>query len=55
MTGMLPEDAATQLIPVKLTPRQVETIHRTDEPMSTWVREAVEQRLLRDIPSYGAS
>lgn len=46
-------DLATQTVSVKLTPRQVETIHLTDEPVSTWIREAVEQRLAREIPSYG--
>ena len=48
---MIPHDeAATVLVPVKLTPRQLEELKAMDTPISEWVRAAVEDRLVRESP-----
>lgn len=39
-------------IPIKLYPRQAKAIRRTNEAFSTWIREAVERRLIEEDEDY---
>jgi hypothetical protein len=47
-----PDDQANQLVPVKLTMRQLRAITSMDGAVSQFVREAVEEKLLRVVPGY---
>lgn len=43
---------APMLVPVKLMARQLEEIKAMDTTTSEWIREAVEDKLIREVPGY---
>ncbi len=46
-----PEGKKYRVVPVQLLHAQYASIP-ADEPASQWIREAVEERLLREVPGY---
>lgn len=46
------DDSAVILVPVKLSARQLEEIKAMDTTTSEWVRSAVEDKLVREVPGY---
>lgn len=46
--------AAVRPVPVKLTAWQYEVLHTLGCPLSQWIREAVEQRLRREVSGYAS-
>ncbi len=51
--GDEPRETASEAILARLYPRQKQAIEATRRTVSAWVREAVEEKLRRDVPGYG--
>lgn len=49
---MRTDDGATVSINVKATPRQKRALERIGAPYSEFGREAIEEKLTRDVPGY---